>query len=205
MTVVSMPAGARSCSVNLNGPDSPLPPEWWSPAPMRDEQCGLVTSCPDAPRPERWCASSARGVPRCPAPSCGGGASSARCKSASLPDRKDTSCMPAAVDLRRGLAGAAGVLYAALASLTRPLTGAAAAAVAVPAAIVLTQACRRRAPGPAGAVSARIRRTAVAWGVVVLLAGALELAALSRQPAAGSRRTTSRRPTTPRSRCSSTR
>ena len=91
--------------------------------------------------------------------------------------------MPTAVDLRRGLALAAAVLYAVLASLTRPLTGSAAAAVAVPAAIVLTRACRRRAPGSAGAVSARIRRTAVAWGVVVLLAGALEVAALSGQPA----------------------
>jgi len=78
---------------------------------------------------------------------------------------------------------AAGLLYAALASASRPLTEAAAVAVAVPAAIVLAQACRRRARPPAGAVSPRVRRTAVAWAVLVVLAGTAELVALTRQPA----------------------
>jgi hypothetical protein len=78
---------------------------------------------------------------------------------------------------------AAGLLYAALASLSRPLTGAAAVAVAVPAAIVLADAFRRGAPARTGAVAPEVRRTAVAWGAVVVLAGAAELVALSRQPA----------------------
>jgi len=75
----------------------------------------------------------------------------------------DTSCMPTRVDGRRGLAVAAGVFYATVASLSRPLTDAAAIAVAVPAALVLARACRRRCPAPACAVSAPVRRTAVAW------------------------------------------
>lgn len=87
------------------------------------------------------------------------------------------------MDLRRSLAVAAGVLYAAVASLSRPLTGAAAVAVAVPAAIVLIRAYCRRSPGPTSASSRQIRRTAVAWAVVIVLAGATELVALSRQPA----------------------
>lgn len=77
----------------------------------------------------------------------------------------------------------AGVLYAAVASQLRPLTAAAAVAVAVPAAIVLIRASRRRSPGPTVAGSARVRRTAVAWGVIIVLAGAVELVALIRQPA----------------------
>ena len=78
---------------------------------------------------------------------------------------------------------AAGVLYAVVASLTRPLTAAAAVAVPVPAVIVLAQVCRRRLPARAGAAPHRVRRTALAWGAVVVLAGATELVALSQQPA----------------------
>jgi hypothetical protein len=48
---------------------------------------------------------------------------------------------------------------------------------------VLARACRRRRPAPACAVSSPVRRTAVAWGAVVALAGAVELVALARQPA----------------------
>ena len=87
-------------------------------------------------------------------------------------------------DARPGLVVGAGALYAGLASLTRPLTGAAAVAVAVPAALVLVRAWRPLPPrlpsrlGPPGAA-----RTAVAWGVVLVLAAAVELVAFARQPA----------------------
>jgi hypothetical protein len=102
----------------------------------------------------------------------------------------------------RWLAVVAGVVYAALASLTRPLTGAAAVAVAVPTAIVLILAVRQRTPAapqgpdrrtaaaseadrprPFAAFRGPRRRTAVAWGAVVVLAAALELVAFLRQPA----------------------
>jgi hypothetical protein len=85
-------------------------------------------------------------------------------------------------DRRWRLAVAAGILYAALASLSRPFTGAAAVAVAVPVAIVLVLACRRP-PAPGDAGRGRVRRTALGWGALVLLAGAVELVALARQPA----------------------
>ena len=91
--------------------------------------------------------------------------------------------MPTGPGHRRRLAVAAGVLYAALASLSRPLTGAAAVAVAVPAVIVLVRACRRRPPAPGDGGRGRVRRTALGWGTLVLLAGVVELAALARQPA----------------------
>jgi hypothetical protein len=83
-------------------------------------------------------------------------------------------------DVRPGLVVGAGALYAGLASLTRPLTGAAAVAVAVPAAIVLVRAWRPLPPRlrPPGAA-----RTAVAWGVLLVLAAAVELVAFARQPA----------------------
>lgn len=92
--------------------------------------------------------------------------------------------MPTGPDPRRRLAAAAGLfLYAALASLSRPLTGIAAVAVAVPVVIVLVRACRRRSPAPGDVGHTRVRRTAVGWGALVVLAGAVELVALARQPA----------------------
>jgi hypothetical protein len=80
---------------------------------------------------------------------------------------------------------AAAVLYAAGAALTPPLTGAATVAVAVPATVALVLAARRR-PGlgaPALPPDPRLRRTAAAWGTLVVLGGAWELAAWLRQPA----------------------
>jgi hypothetical protein len=93
--------------------------------------------------------------------------------------------VPTGPDRRRRLALAAGLLYAALASLSRPLTGVAAVAVAVPAVIVLVRACRRRPPAPRDAGRGRVgvRRTALGGGAHVGLAGAVELVALARQPA----------------------
>lgn len=93
-----------------------------------------------------------------------------------------------------------GVGYAALASMTQPLTGTAALAMALPVLIVLIQTVRRRPPtshaamaaawgadagrrrAPAAFLGPR-RRTAAAWGAVVVLAAALELVAFVRQPA----------------------
>lgn len=83
----------------------------------------------------------------------------------------------------RWLAVIAGVAYAAVAALSRPLTAAAAVAVAIPVAIVLVQSVRRRASTARAAFTGPRRRTAAAWGAVVVLAGALELVAFSRQPA----------------------
>jgi hypothetical protein len=76
------------------------------------------------------------------------------------------------------------VLYAAVASQTRPLTDAAAVAVAVPVGAVLVLA------GTGGAAAADrsgidpgVRRTAALWAAVVALAAAWELAAWLQQPA----------------------
>jgi hypothetical protein len=82
-------------------------------------------------------------------------------------------------DVRSGLAVGAGALYAGVASLSRPLTGAAAVAVAVPVAIVLVRAWRPPTVPAAGP----IRRTVAAWGTLIVLAGAVELVAFVRQPA----------------------
>lgn len=92
--------------------------------------------------------------------------------------------------VRRGTLAVAAALYAAAASLIPPLTGAATAAVAVPATAVLVLAIRRRPragsrahrtdPSPTGP---RLRRTAAAWALLVLFGGAWELAAWLRQPA----------------------
>jgi hypothetical protein len=85
---------------------------------------------------------------------------------------------------RPGLVVVAGVLYAALAALTQPLTVPATVAWAVPAlaALILaglrTPAVRHRA-----GADRRIRRTAVAWGTILALVVALELAAWLQQPA----------------------
>ena len=102
----------------------------------------------------------------------------------------------------RWLVLVAGIGYAALASMTQPLTRTASFAVAVPVVIVLTQAVRQRpstaSRGPRVAATASgaeahrrrtpgfrgpSRRTAAAWGVVVVLAAALELVAFVHQPA----------------------
>ena len=70
-----------------------------------------------------------------------------------------------------------------MATLSRPLTAAAAVAVAIPVAIALVQSVRRRPATTGTAFTGPRRRTAAAWGAVVLLAAALELVAFSRQPA----------------------
>ena len=89
---------------------------------------------------------------------------------------------------RRGtLAVAAVALYAAAASLTPPLSVAATVAVVVPATVVLVLATRHR-PGhgqQGPATDPRLRRTAAAWAVPVVLGAALELAAWLHQPAYG--------------------
>lgn len=85
----------------------------------------------------------------------------------------------------RWLVVMAGVAYAAVATLSRPLTPAAAAAVAIPVAIVLVQSLwwRPLPPTAGGARTGPRRRTAAAWGAVVILAGVLELVAFAHQPA----------------------
>ena len=83
----------------------------------------------------------------------------------------------------RWLAVIAGVAYAAVATLSHPLTAAAAVAVAIPAAIVLVRSVRRRPPTARAAVTGPRRRTAAAWGAVGMLAAALEVVAFARQPA----------------------
>ena len=81
--------------------------------------------------------------------------------------------------VRSGLAVGAVALYAGVASLSRPFSGAAVMAVAVPVAVVLVRSRRRRPAVP----NAPLRRTAVAWGAVLGLATVVELVALVRQPA----------------------
>jgi hypothetical protein len=104
----------------------------------------------------------------------------------------------------RWLVLVAGVGYAALAAMTRPLAVTASVAVAVPVVIVLIQAIRERPPTasrrprrvpaaasgahagrprPPAALRAHRGRTAAAWGAVVVLAAALELVAFFHQPA----------------------
>jgi len=82
--------------------------------------------------------------------------------------------------VRSGLAVGAVALYAGVASLlSRPFSGAAVMAVAVPVAVVLVRSRRRRPAVP----NVPLRRTAVAWGAVLGLATVVELVALVRQPA----------------------
>jgi len=83
----------------------------------------------------------------------------------------------------RRLAVIAGAAYAAVATVSRPLTAAAVVAVAIPVAIVLVQSVPSRPPTARAAVVGPGRRTAGAWGVVAILAGAVELVAFARQPA----------------------
>ena len=82
--------------------------------------------------------------------------------------------------VRSGLAVGAVALYAGVASLSRPFSGAAVVAVAVPVGIVLVRSRRRR---PAVPLAVPLRRTAVAWGAVLGLATVVELVAFVRQPA----------------------
>ena len=83
------------------------------------------------------------------------------------------------VAVRSGLAVGAVALYAGVASLSRPFSGAAVMAVAVPVAVVLVRSRRRRPAVP----NVPLRRTAVAWGAVLGLATVMELVAFVRQPA----------------------
>ncbi|CAA9279810.1 MAG: hypothetical protein AVDCRST_MAG41-3512 [uncultured Corynebacteriales bacterium] len=97
--------------------------------------------------------------------------------------------------MRRGTLAVAVALYAAAASSTAPLTGAATVAVALPATAALVLATRRRprpgAPAPGTdprptdprPTGPRLRRTAAAWALLVGLGAAWELAAWLRQPA----------------------
>jgi cobalamin synthase len=75
------------------------------------------------------------------------------------------------------------MLYAAVASLTRPLTSAAAVAVAVPAVAGLVLAGLARPSADRRGNDPAVRRTAALWAVVVALGTAWELAAWLQQPA----------------------
>lgn len=76
------------------------------------------------------------------------------------------------------------VLYAAVASQTRPPTDAAAIAVAVPAVAVLVLAATGRAAAADRArIDPGVRRTAALWAALVAVAAAWELAAWLQQPA----------------------
>ena len=75
------------------------------------------------------------------------------------------------------------VLYAGMASLTKPLTVVASAAVLVPGVVVLVLAGARRTWADTGLVQARLSRTALAWGGVVALTALWDLAAWLAQPA----------------------
>jgi hypothetical protein len=79
----------------------------------------------------------------------------------------------------------AGAVYAGAAALTPPLTTAAAAAVAIPslALLVLAALDRRPTPPRSPAAAPRVRRTALAWGTLALLAAGWDLAAWLQQPA----------------------
>jgi cobalamin synthase len=75
------------------------------------------------------------------------------------------------------------VMYAAVASLARPLTVAAAFAVGVPAVVVVVLVLLGRRSAERGQGRPGVRRTAALWAVVVALAGVWELAAWQQQPA----------------------
>jgi hypothetical protein len=75
------------------------------------------------------------------------------------------------------------VLYAAVASLTRPLTSAAALAVAVPAVAGLVLVSIARPSVRHGGIDPAVRRTAALWAAVVALGTIWELAAWLQQPA----------------------
>jgi hypothetical protein len=75
------------------------------------------------------------------------------------------------------------VLYAAAASLTRPLTGAAAVAVAVPAVAGVALAGIAHPSAHQEGIDPPVLRTAALWAAVVALGTAWELAAWLQQPA----------------------
>jgi hypothetical protein len=83
-------------------------------------------------------------------------------------------------DVRSAVTVGVAGLYAAVASLSRPLSGWAGMAVAVPVGIVLILAWPTPPPAPA---AGPVRRTAAAWTVLLALAGTMELVAFVRQPA----------------------
>jgi hypothetical protein len=74
-------------------------------------------------------------------------------------------------------------LYAAVASLTRPLSDAAAVAVAVPVFAVLVLVSIRRPSAAREGSDLGVRRTAALWAAVVALGAAWELLAWLQQPA----------------------
>lgn len=75
------------------------------------------------------------------------------------------------------------LLYAAVASLTTPLTWVASVAVLVPGVVVLVLAGAPRSRADTGLFQERLSRTALAWGGVVALAASWDLAAWLAQPA----------------------
>ena len=84
----------------------------------------------------------------------------------------------------RGRVVVAGVvLYAAVASLTAPLTPAAAVAVFIPCGVVLVLALSRRVAPDRQMVRGPLSRTALAWGCVVALTAIWDLVAWLHQPA----------------------
>ncbi|HEX2176745.1 MAG TPA: hypothetical protein VHG70_12620, partial [Nocardioidaceae bacterium] len=84
---------------------------------------------------------------------------------------------------RSGLAVAALLLYAAVASLATPLSLVASVAVLVPGVITLVVASTRRTRADIGLSQGRLSRTALAWGGVVALTALWDLAAWLAQPA----------------------
>lgn len=84
---------------------------------------------------------------------------------------------------RSGLAVATLLLYAAVASLTAPLSLVASVAVLVPGVTMLVVASARRTRADIGLFQGRLSRTALAWGGVVALTALWDLAAWLAQPA----------------------
>jgi hypothetical protein len=88
------------------------------------------------------------------------------------------------LDEHRGQLALVGlVLYAGLASLSRPLTAPAAAAVAIPAVVVVVGAGLPRSSPALDGPPPRVRRTAAAWATLLVLAVTWELVAWLHQPA----------------------
>jgi hypothetical protein len=94
--------------------------------------------------------------------------------------RTDTERVAVWPDVRSGLVVGAGALYAGLASLARPLSGAALVAVAAPVLIVFVESGRH---SPAVPAPRPLLRTAVPWGAMLGLAAVVEVVAFVRQPA----------------------
>jgi hypothetical protein len=75
------------------------------------------------------------------------------------------------------------VLYAAMVSLTAPLTPAAALAVFIPCGVALVLALSRRVPPERQTLRGPLSRTALAWGCLVALTAIWDLVAWLQQPA----------------------